>query len=935
MAKAAIAAILLASAGLTAWTWTLPHFLPVAQDWGERQANAYAEALFRLQAQRKGASAEREETQTTPDLEAWKDRNSVRLERVAKKAEQLYRDQYTYQVPDEGEHTYLGGTDSYHWLHIARKLIRSGRLCEPVEGGRCIDAFGHAPVGAPQAYPYSLHVFAIVAIHRLVTTFRPHYPLAASSKLLAVTVAVLGVVPAFFVGRLLAGTLGGLIAAVMITLHPLVLVRSLRGDNDVWNFVLPLFMVWAAAEALSGARWRRTIYAVLAGAVAGLHATIWQGWIFAYVVVTVGIFGYLAIQTVTAIGDTRSWRVWHREGVLAAAQTLLVFYVATGFFVTLAGDGNDYLMLPLKALEEFTGALFDTGSRPATSALAWPDVLGTVSELQRLDLSLIAVKLGGKVFMLIGLVGLLLAFYPRQRWRARHYGLLFVGVGLYVFVLFFNPLDGRIEMVLIVAAPPMSAVILTILERRRPDATDGLAVIVLMWFLAALYLSYNGPRYVFLLAPPFSLAVATGVGCFFEWLRTLSEAWLGRFRRIADSAAFLLLATILLVPVSKGVATARGYYPKINDAWFDSLTALREQSDPRSIVTIWWDYGHWAKYLTDRRVTADGSSLLTHLPYWIAKALTTSDPRESFGILRMLNCASDATPLPEGAHGAYGKVKATGRDDLEAYSIVAGLTVRNRAQAETYLTERRFSAPERQEILAASHCNLPESYLLLNTTLLELAHRLFEVGHRDPRRIELARLLGDLAGTEAVDWLAAEFGYTRVEAQSLYRKVEALTGRPGPEYLDTAWRLCRPAGEDRTMECPFSINSKAGQMRGLFRYRRGHWSKAYFKFNSAAQNATNVRDGSPGLILLAGDDRLSRIVPDDPVYSKKAVLLDLAKQRILIGTPAALRSTLVQLVVLDGRYTKLFEKLDERAANLGERVSTWRINWAEVKEKMP
>ena len=226
LARIAAVAILLASAGLTAWIWSLPHSLPAAQDWGERRANAYAEALFRLQAQRQGASVEREATQTPPNLETWKDRNRARLERVAQEAEQRYRDQYTYRAPDGSEHIYLGGTDSYYWLHFARKLNRSGDLCDPGEGGRCIDAYGHAPIGAALAYPFSLHVFAIAAIHRLVTTFRPYYPLAASAKFLAITVAVLGVVPAFFVGRLMAGTLGGLIATVMITLHQLVLVRS-------------------------------------------------------------------------------------------------------------------------------------------------------------------------------------------------------------------------------------------------------------------------------------------------------------------------------------------------------------------------------------------------------------------------------------------------------------------------------------------------------------------------------------------------------------------------------------------------------------------------------------------------------------------------------------------------------------------------------------
>ena len=128
LAMAATVAILLASAGLTAWAWSSPLTLPAAQTWAERQADAFAKARFRQQTKQQGASAERGATQTTPDFEAWKDQNRDLVETVAQKAEQRYRDQFAYQAEDGGEYIYLGDTDSYFWLHFARKLLRSGQL---------------------------------------------------------------------------------------------------------------------------------------------------------------------------------------------------------------------------------------------------------------------------------------------------------------------------------------------------------------------------------------------------------------------------------------------------------------------------------------------------------------------------------------------------------------------------------------------------------------------------------------------------------------------------------------------------------------------------------------------------------------------------------------------------------------------------------------
>jgi len=364
LAKAATLAILLASAGLTAWIWWLPQSLPAAQVWGERQANAFAERRIRQLTKQQGATAERGAPQATTDPEAWKDQNRAQIEHIAQKAEQRYKDQFAYQAADGREYIYLGDTDSYFWLHFARKLLRSGQLCDPGEGERCLDAQGHAPIGGPLAYPYSLHVYAIAALHRLATIIHPDYPLAESARLLLVIVAALGVLPAFFIGRRVAGTLGGMIAAMTFALHPLILERGLGGDNDVWNVVLPLFLVWAASAALSGSLWRRAVFAILAGAVAGIHATIWQGWVFAYAVVTAGLLGYLAIQAVTVVGNTRSLRVWRDDGVIGAAQTLIIFYIAAGLFATLAGAGDSYATIPLKALTTLVDPLLEGGRRP-------------------------------------------------------------------------------------------------------------------------------------------------------------------------------------------------------------------------------------------------------------------------------------------------------------------------------------------------------------------------------------------------------------------------------------------------------------------------------------------------------------------------------------------------------------------------------------------
>src|SRR5258706_16407537 len=101
------------------------------------------------------------------------------------------------------------------------------------------------------AYARSLHIGAIVAVHKVATFFHAGYPLQASAFLVPVLVGAAGVLPAFFIGRLLAGGIGGLFAALMISLSPPFLLRSVGSDNDVWNVVLPPYAPRAVIAGLS------------------------------------------------------------------------------------------------------------------------------------------------------------------------------------------------------------------------------------------------------------------------------------------------------------------------------------------------------------------------------------------------------------------------------------------------------------------------------------------------------------------------------------------------------------------------------------------------------------------------------------------------------------------------------------------------------------
>ena len=183
------------------------------------------------------------------------------------------RAELTFRGDDGREHVYLGDYDSYLWAREARNYLRTGTTCDAVVGGQCRDTLTNAPVGAEMRYARSLHVAAIVAMHRLIGMFVPGYALTSIAFWVPVVVGVVGVLPAFAIGARLAGPVGGLVGAIAIGVNPLFIVRSAGSDNDVWNVVLPLCAVWSAMAALGApSPGRAAVMAALAGGVVGLHA---------------------------------------------------------------------------------------------------------------------------------------------------------------------------------------------------------------------------------------------------------------------------------------------------------------------------------------------------------------------------------------------------------------------------------------------------------------------------------------------------------------------------------------------------------------------------------------------------------------------------------------------------------------------------------------
>jgi len=140
--------------------------------------------------------------------------------------------------------------------------------------------------------------------------------------------------------------------AILVSINPLFLQRSMGSDNDVWNGVLPLYIAASLLAGLAATAWPRLVLlAGLAGGLTALQATTWRGWLFIYAIVLSTLLLQAIASSARYVRRARTPRVWRSPDVRRVAAAGAAYYVATDVMMRLGGYEKAYL----SALSMFRG----------------------------------------------------------------------------------------------------------------------------------------------------------------------------------------------------------------------------------------------------------------------------------------------------------------------------------------------------------------------------------------------------------------------------------------------------------------------------------------------------------------------------------------------------------------------------------------------------
>jgi len=323
------------------------------------------------------------------------------------KSSQSLKEFWQYDI-NGSKFVYMPDIDPYYYLLSARNLIEKGHIYDKLlADGTPWNTHMLAPLGSdvdPNKHPYVL-----VLIYKVMHVFNPNIDLMNAACYFPVILLLLSLIPAFFVGRRIAGNVAGLSAATLVAISPAILGRTLWGhaDTDIYVVFFPLLITWLCVEAFAQKdNIKRWALAGATGLSLGIFSMFWGGWwyISDFIIVAMAIYlVYLFIRR-------KDWK----ENLI----TSLAVVCSTGIFITLFAGFNIFLN---SFWEPLKFALF---IKAAAQVNLWPNVLTTVAEMNPTSLSAVIANLGGYLLFIVALVGIVWLVFKKEESK-RFYAILF------------------------------------------------------------------------------------------------------------------------------------------------------------------------------------------------------------------------------------------------------------------------------------------------------------------------------------------------------------------------------------------------------------------------------------------------------------------------------------------------------------------------------
>lgn len=739
---------------------------------------------------------------------------------------------------DEQGRVYMTGIDSYYWLRLLKNLDKSGHPGDRVVDGREFDDLIRAPLDA--ASVKNVHLFLGLLTYRLSRGLKLDES-AALAALFFIPVFLLCciVVLTFFIGRGLGmNDLSAFFSTIAVGLNPFLITRVSGEwfDTDIYNVFFPLSIFGFFIFSWKSEKiFGRVFWAVLSALFLALYASTWKGWWFIFDIMMVSAAFFLLNQKLVALQNARSVR-W-REHLISLAS----FSLCGCFFVLIWNGGTvlkDLFVEPLRLVSIFK----------VTSDNVWPNVFWTVAELGEFRPFEIVSVLGGSFVFFVAMIVL-------------------------VYIL--------------------------LIERGARDPQKGYGILCLaFWIILTFHPSVEALRLALLLVVPVGLVFGLAVNRIYDLSAGLiGKFWRGTGEKFGRCALMCLLAVYPVMSIRTLHYSMIGTLPQMDDSWHQTLEAIKKQTPEDAIVNSWWDFGHWFKWGTGRRILFDGMTQNTPFAYWVSRALLTDSELEAFQIWRMINTrGNEAVEFLE---------REEGFDAVGAVSLVREIL----SSAKTIEEARVLIASQVSEENAAVFLSLvfppefPSAYLIISYDMPVKISAISFVRNWDFTKADLWLKHPRLSKNGFVSYAVDRYGLSAEEAESRYLEILLLDEKRSRSWMTQVYAFS-PALSKGTQEGDLVFFED-----GLVVDLKTHLARLV----SAKQK------GRLKSLFIFEKDTLAEFPQDGAEQPFSGLIFKKTDSYFdLLLNPVLAKSLLVRLYYLEGsglEYFKLFHKEVDEAGN--------------------
>ncbi|MCK4521019.1 MAG: hypothetical protein KAU20_00465, partial [Nanoarchaeota archaeon] len=564
-----------------------PAYLPVTDEWAENSVYNSIKSDIKNQINQQYPNLPDENKNALVDSE-FKNilkQNKAQIDEQIKQTSAYFKS----KMQDDSGQTYLLAIDPYLWYGEIKASLKSGFFGNEIVDGKKWYTLRNGRIGKTAELTYVVNLYVGLYLYRIMHFFNENISLMAAFFLVPMIIVTLSTIPAFFIGRKIGGNIAGLFAGIIVAINAALLGRTPAGfaDTDPYNIFFPLFIAWMFVEAIETTTTKkRIIFSCIGGFLVGLYSKAWSGWWYPMMFVLATLVFCLVYYLIKNYKELKKGLSNYIK-IPNIKNTLVIF----GCFFSLSMVSVILLSGFNRLIDGLSGPFGFMRLKEVAVKTLWPNVLTTVAEFNVVPLKSIISQMGGNLLFIIAIIGILLTIIIKNK-------------------------QGKRDI--------MYASFLTI------------------WFIGATYAFTKGSRFSILMVPAFAIALGIALGITYRYASKWVPKELHINKYISNTIIILLFLLLLIGPIKATHNTAKSEIPSFTDAWHDSLTAIKQDSED-AIITSWWDFGHWFAAISERRVTFDGADQGNDKIHWVGKSLLTSEEK-SIGILRMLNCRQAKGP---------------------------------------------------------------------------------------------------------------------------------------------------------------------------------------------------------------------------------------------------------------------------------------------------